>query len=578
MEDSQNSKSAMDEVLETQDVHNSTRPVARHSWSSTHLLKQWYTSNSAWPYPTAEEKVELSHRTGLSVRQISQWFVNTRRRNIDGRPSEILDNNENPISLSLPVTLDSPQEEGANVKSVDCGHNPSTEGNSASSRALSQIVVQDTSIEFDSQDDAPMNAASNPLNAVASAASSYSSSCSHDSDLKARRHRKKQHSGSRHTATDVQAEDKALRIYQCTFCTDTFKLRYDWTRHEGTLHLALEQWTCLPAGPKRWNVGDATPKCSLCDACDPTDAHLRSHRISDCIMKPATLRSFHRKDHLNQHLRLAHGIDRMIPSMNSWKSKISEVKSRCGFCGETFSLWPDRNDHLVDHFRRGKSMKDWRGDRGLEPSVAMLVQSAMPPYLIGTESVDLEPFSASKGAVKKTLSSPEIQNPPNVFEVLTARLGDFVTSARANGATINCDILRQEARLILYGDDDPLNQTPADNDQWLTLFKIGHGLTSEPSQPSVPLSADDASTPAPNSRIATSILPDTGNPAFPHEVARLNPGSNSTASQISDGVESKLPWWCQSPECLAELMQMSQEFSLTSVGDIKIDGESTRDL
>lgn len=219
-------------------------------------------------------------------------------------------------------------------------------------------------------------------------------------------------------------------------------------------------------------------------------------------------------------------------------------------------------------------MKDWAGDRGLEPSVAMLVQSAMPPYLIGAESLDLEPFSASKGVLKKTLSSPEKQNPPNVFEVLTARLGDFVVSARANGDIINCDILRSQARLILYDDDDPLNQTPADHDQWLTLFKIGHGLASAPSQQELDPSLPDEASQSVSNPMTTS---DTNNSALPRQVIERKSGSKLVTSQTLDNTEPTLPWWCQSPECLAELMEMSQEFSLTTLGNIEIGDELARD-
>ncbi|KAG4219823.1 hypothetical protein PC116_g31698 [Phytophthora cactorum] len=38
------------------------------------------------------------------------------------------------------------------------------------------------------------------------------------------------------------------------------------------------------------------------------------------------------------------------------------------------------------------------------------------------------------------------------------------------------NVLRTHARIILYGDDDPLNHTPADNDESLTLFKQDYGL------------------------------------------------------------------------------------------------------
>ncbi|KAL7930255.1 hypothetical protein V8C35DRAFT_164511 [Trichoderma chlorosporum] len=544
-------------------VDGSARTVIRHSWSSTQVLRQWYASHSAWPYPSATEKEELSRRSGLSIRQISQWFVNARRRDTERQPSELSGSSGNPISASLPTSFALKHEQSGKLKTDDRRHRSSSSG------AIPQVVTRDDLDAIDSQDERPVDAT-----AISSSCSSYS----RESDQASRHHRKDRLAGLRQIAVDGLAEEKGARIYQCTFCTDTFKSRYDWTRHEGTLHLALERWTCLPNGPKRWDAGDEAPKCSLCDSCDPTDAHLEAHHMPDCIMKPSSLRTFHRKDHLLQHLRLAHDIHKVTPSMNSWKSKILEVKSRCGFCGETFSLWSERNDHLVDHFRRGESMKSWKGDRGLEPSVAMLVQSAMPPYLIGNESLDLEPFSASKGVLKKALMSPETQKPPNVFEVLTARLGDFVTTARTNGDTINCDILRRQARLILYGDDDPLNQTPADNDQWLTLFKIGHGLPSQPSQQQLghPL-ADEAPRPATSPRRATMAQPNTNKSVTTNKASGSKVVSKLTKSEIYEGAESKLPWWCQTPECLAEIWQMSQEFSLTSLGNIEIGGESARD-
>jgi hypothetical protein len=32
------------------------------------------------------------------------------------------------------------------------------------------------------------------------------------------------------------------RVFKCTFCCDTFKHKYDWARHEKSLHLNLEEW------------------------------------------------------------------------------------------------------------------------------------------------------------------------------------------------------------------------------------------------------------------------------------------------------------------------------------------------
>ncbi|KAK5993981.1 Homeobox protein homothorax [Cladobotryum mycophilum] len=54
----------------------------RHSHRSTKLLKEWLSSHMVHPYPTEDEKMQLSEITGMSVRQISYWFVNARRRNV----------------------------------------------------------------------------------------------------------------------------------------------------------------------------------------------------------------------------------------------------------------------------------------------------------------------------------------------------------------------------------------------------------------------------------------------------------------------------------------------------------------
>lgn len=42
--------------------------------------------------------------------------------------------------------------------------------------------------------------------------------------------------------SSIQDAERAKRRYQCTFCTDAFKTKHDWQRHETTMHLSLEQW------------------------------------------------------------------------------------------------------------------------------------------------------------------------------------------------------------------------------------------------------------------------------------------------------------------------------------------------
>ncbi|OIW22976.1 hypothetical protein CONLIGDRAFT_586329, partial [Coniochaeta ligniaria NRRL 30616] len=345
------------------------RPVVRHARSVTRILMDWLSSHSAWPYPTIQEKAALSERTGLTSRQIACWFVNTRRRSSEKLPKGASATNDTPVaSPSLPAISRYPRD--GSIPAV-AGHDDWIFGN------------------FDAANTLSFSASSWDV----STSSHSSDSSIHHSDSGSRstflannkRRRRKQDaiSKTRRVPVDGPAQGGSdRRVYQCTFCTDTFKSRYDWTRHEGALHLTLEQWTCMPFGPRYHDAGQVYPRCSLCDKPDPSNAHVESHRVSGCSAKPLSARVFQRKDHLCQHLRLCHGVDKMLPSMSAWKVKVLRITSRCGFCGETFSLWSDRNDHLADHFRRGAVMEDWEGDRGLEPAISGLVENAMPPCLI----------------------------------------------------------------------------------------------------------------------------------------------------------------------------------------------------
>ncbi|KAJ3563925.1 hypothetical protein NPX13_g8028 [Xylaria arbuscula] len=382
--------------------------------------------------------------------------------------------------------------------------------------------------------------------------------------------------------SELLAGKEIQRIYQCTFCTDTFASRYDWTRHEGTLHLPLDRWTCVPIGPRYIKSGEDNARCALCDAIDPSDDHILTHNAAACTAKSLSARVYHRKDHLRQHLRLVHHVADVTSSMDSWKSQLVKIKSRCGFCGETFTKWSDRNDHLVDHFRAGALMKEWKGCRGLEPAIALLVENAIPPYLIGTEATDPDPFSALRpGSKSFSQANATYSSPRTTFEQLTARLGEYVHTTISSGVLVTDELLRKEARVILNGDDDPWNQTPADNPQWLNMFKLGYGLT-------VPAMVDHIPS---DSSLATanvyaeghhreelesilSTLP-VGEAPFTMENMHHAAGDNAmflplACSTNLEGHEGDvtsgvyIPWSWQTPECLAEFRQMGCIPTLTT--------------
>ncbi|RMZ69574.1 homeodomain-containing [Pyrenophora seminiperda CCB06] len=47
---------------------------------ATNMLKDWFQQNRQSPYPTEDQKMDLCSRTGLSLNQVSNWFINARRR------------------------------------------------------------------------------------------------------------------------------------------------------------------------------------------------------------------------------------------------------------------------------------------------------------------------------------------------------------------------------------------------------------------------------------------------------------------------------------------------------------------
>mmetsp|Transcript_27735 Transcript_27735/g.38580 ORF Transcript_27735/g.38580 Transcript_27735/m.38580 type:complete len:273 (-) Transcript_27735:509-1327(-) len=44
------------------------------------ILNRWLGEHSDNPYPTQAEKIQLSEQTNLSVKQVANWFINTRAR------------------------------------------------------------------------------------------------------------------------------------------------------------------------------------------------------------------------------------------------------------------------------------------------------------------------------------------------------------------------------------------------------------------------------------------------------------------------------------------------------------------
>ncbi|WAO91729.1 C2H2-type domain-containing protein [Fusarium falciforme] len=311
-----------------------------------------------------------------------------------------------------------------------------------------------------------------------------------------RRRRRRQPARSK-KVREVETEP---RRYQCTFCTDTFKTKHDWQRHETTMHLSLEQWQCSKFGPVLQEP-DGRVYCVFCRQPDPLPEHHQVHNYAACIAQPEEARQFHRKDHLGQHLRLFHRGCNFNDLMKNWLSSIDDVKSRCGFCDARMGTWAERQKHLAVHFRTGSDMREWKGDRGFEQKIDDLVENDMPVFLIGTQRHTMEPFSASRADhrmdssenVFGPLSSDEVSpgvadsTPPNRDETsahsyrqIERLLLKFVSDEIAQGRVPSDRQLQRKMSEMMYGPDNAWDQTWADNPQWLDMFRRKAGLISLP--------------------------------------------------------------------------------------------------
>lgn len=350
------------------------------------ILRDWYYQHQEYPYPSNEQKAELARETGFTRKQVSDWFTNARRRQKQtmqfSRPVQVF-RAGSPMPTSGTESLtplerwqQSPPEDEPVPESAIQNAIASTSGDMSRSSWNNSHAGDD--IFQHSADDVTSASSVGSRNSYASsdsAAWSYHSGESMPFPLISR----KSSNRSRKKRTRLQSSPKERR-YQCTFCTDTFATKYDWNRHEKSVHLSLVSWICAPKLPETWRINErqAEPTCRFCNTPSPSMSHIEIHEFDVCATRPQSERTFSRKDHLWQHLRKFHHCTK-LPNVDVCRTESNNVHSRCGFCGADFQTWSARADHLAEHFKSGARMDQWTGDWGLDPSVLAALKDAMLP-------------------------------------------------------------------------------------------------------------------------------------------------------------------------------------------------------
>ncbi|KAL7941851.1 hypothetical protein V8C42DRAFT_333899 [Trichoderma barbatum] len=368
---------------------NSTRSVKK-----TRVLRNWFATHQEHPYPSEDEKSMLSDESGLSKTQVINWFANARRRHRLTAQSHF--NNSSKVFLQgspMPQTLltgmspmerwrhSPPNDEPVSASAIENAisnradegdaylytfdGNYGTDGAPSSASSESAIFNQHPSGHYEASSNSGSSAFSfyQSDDAAIFSLSAHSSINGGDSDLVAGS------SSTRPTARAAAERGKA-HMFQCTFCRQSFKKKYDWVRHERSIHLpGLDSWICkvpLPDDQSHlvWRMNHSEPECIFCGQASPTDEHMQAHEFQSCAERPVSERTFTRKDHLWQHLHKFHRCrkwDGWKPNLHLLQHRQDKYESVCGFCQLKMQSWDERVQHLASHFRRGATMVEWTG-------------------------------------------------------------------------------------------------------------------------------------------------------------------------------------------------------------------------
>ncbi|RFU80379.1 hypothetical protein TARUN_1845 [Trichoderma arundinaceum] len=377
---------------------NSTRSVKK-----TRVLRNWFATHQEHPYPSEDEKSMLADQSGLSKTQVINWFANARRRHrltaqshfnnsskvfLQGSPMPQTflagmspmerwrhsPPNEEPVSAStIENAISTSQLDRGDAYAYPFDGNYATDGAPSSASSESAIFNQHPSGRYEGSSNSGSSAFSfyQSDDAAIFSLSAHSSIHGGDGDLMPG-------PSTSRPAMGAAAERGKAHMFQCTFCLQSFKKKYDWVRHERSIHLpGLDSWICkvpLPEDQSHlvWRVNHSEPECIFCGQTSPTDEHLQSHEFQSCAERPVSERTFTRKDHLWQHLHKFHRCrkwDGWKPNLHLLQHRQDKFESTCGFCQLKMHSWDERVQHLASHFRRGATMAEWTGsDTGISGS------------------------------------------------------------------------------------------------------------------------------------------------------------------------------------------------------------------
>ena len=399
-------------------------PQSRIPLEARQILEDEFATN---PYPCNWEYDIIAHQANLDVKKVRNWFNNTRARKksegtfdglclqcmlthigvdnanretpdesthtlnpklsrdsldaIDQQADRTADPPQPPLALYLAQSY---QEEGLELTDIQAA----MDSDSFSASGYSDRGTWSASRRGSAVDSIVSSEGTAPTTYTVSSNGSLSNVSSFGRERRRGRRRmawkESTHKRSINGVNSAGQPQQDLPFF-CTFCPRAFKTKYEWIRHEDSVHALRTTWICCDTR------NTPLQSCPFCGQTDPDDAHMATHKYQQCQSKPEAQRTFYRRDHFVQHLHHVHFANAKHPSVRvgcqarllaaeghnfgckdlslKWRRFGAPMKKddpmlHCGFCGKKSKDWPERCEHVAEHMvARELSRSVWWPER-----------------------------------------------------------------------------------------------------------------------------------------------------------------------------------------------------------------------
>ena len=291
--------------------------------TGTRPLRIWFSDHLDSPYPSESEKDRLTHESGLSKTQVSNWFSNARRRKKHFEQATFTAGNQiyrqgspMPISgISQMTPLERwqnspPEDDPADFTDIERAVGLSSSNSSLD--ALQRLPDFSQDAQNVTNFDTDLRWLSLPAS-IGSSSNATSSCTSQQSFSSYSNSSKRSLDGSGFEGIPLKRRQRSVKSsFKCANCARSFTRKSDMLRHEKAIHLELnERWVCSDLispseSPLVWEVSSPAPTCAFCGHTSPDEKHFLSHEFLACADRSLSDRTFFRKDHLRQHLYKFH--------------------------------------------------------------------------------------------------------------------------------------------------------------------------------------------------------------------------------------------------------------------------------